>query len=512
MPINLKTTVVESREQRLGTIVAWEGQATDLAEKSGYSRGNCASGCNRKARKICELQGPFTQGSICSEMMVECQAGNVRGAVTVQHSPIGCGAGQVLYNSLYRNGLSARGLPVENLHLISTNLREKDMVYGGIEKLENSVREAKRRHNPRAIFIATSCATGIIGDDVDGAASQLEQELGIPVIPLHCEGFKSKHWSTGFDATQHGIIRQLVRRNPKKQKDLVNVINLWGSDVFTPMLKELGLRVNYVVDMATVEDLEQLSEAAATVSHCYTLATYMAQALEQEFGVPEIKAPQPYGTIGTDTWLRELAKVTHREKLAEVYIAKEHARIAPRLEQLREKLKGVKGFIATGSAYAHAIIGVLRELNVEVDTSLLFHHDPVYDSQDPKQDSLAHLVDNYGDVNIAIGNRQQYQFYALLKRVKPDFIIIRHNGLAPLASKLGIPSIPLGDEHHPLGYQGILNLGESILDVLAQKKFHQDLAAHAELPYSDWWLAQKDPYIFARDKNLLTESVLTNKE
>jgi nitrogenase molybdenum-iron protein alpha chain len=87
-------------------------------------------------------------------MMVECQAGNVRGAVTVQHSPIGCGAGQVLYNSLYRNGLSARGLPVENLHLISTNLREKDMVYGGIEKLENSVREAKRRHNPRAIFIA----------------------------------------------------------------------------------------------------------------------------------------------------------------------------------------------------------------------------------------------------------------------------------------------------------------------------------------------------------------------
>ncbi|HEX3018953.1 MAG TPA: nitrogenase component 1 [Chitinispirillaceae bacterium] len=500
MPINLKTTVVESREQRLGTIVAWEGQATDLSEKSGYSHGNCVSNCNKKARKICELQGPFTQGSICSEMMVECQAGNVRGAVTVQHSPIGCGAGQVLYNSLFRNGLAARGLPVENLHLISTNLTEKDMVYGGIEKLEKSVREAKKRHNPRAIFIATSCATGIIGDDVDGAASQLEEELGIPVIPLHCEGFKSKHWSTGFDATQHGILRQLVRRNPKKQEDLVNVINLWGSDVFTPMLKELGLRVNYVVDMATVEELEQLSEAAATVSHCYTLATYMAQALEQEFGVPEIKAPQPYGTLGTDSWLRELAKVTHSQELAETYITKEHTRIAPRLEELRKKLIGVKGFIATGSAYAHAIIGVLRELGVDVDTSLLFHHDPVYDSQDLKQDSLAYLVDNYGDVNISIGNRQQYQFYALLKRVKPDFIIIRHNGLAPLASKLGIPSIPLGDEHHPLGYQGILNLGESILDVLAQKKFHQDLAAHAELPYSDWWLAQKDPYILARTK------------
>ena len=498
MSINLNTPVVESREQRLGTVIAWDGSASQLADESGYARGVCA-GCGPKARKLCEIRGPFTQGSICSEMMVECQAGNVRDAVTVQHSPIGCGVGQVIYNSIFRNGLAARGLPVQNLHLISTNLREKDMVYGGIEKLERSVRDAKERHDPKAVFIATSCATGIIGDDVDGAASKLESELGIPVIPLHCEGFKSKHWSTGFDATQHGIVRQIVNKNPKKQTDLVNVINLWGSDVFTPMLAELGLRTNYVVDMATVEELAQLSEAVATVSHCYTLASYMAQALEQEYGVVEVKAPQPYGTAGTDAWLREVGRVTGREKEAEAYIAREHERIAPRLEELRAKLKGVKGYVATGSAYAHAMVEVLRELGVTVDGSLVFHHDPVYDSQDPRQDTLAHMIDNAGEVqNFSVSNRQQYQFYALLRKVDPDFIIIRHNGLAPLASRLGVPAIPLGDEHHPLGYQGLLNLGESILDVLAHKKFHQDLAAHARIPYRKSWLAESDPYVLAR--------------
>jgi len=500
MAINLKTPVVESREQRLGTVIAWDGSASKLAKESGYASGDCSS-CGSKARKLCEAQGPFTQGSICSEMMVECQAGNVRDAVTVQHSPIGCGAGQVIYNSIFRNGLASRGLPVQNLHLISTNLREKDMVYGGIGKLEESVREAKRRHDPKAIFIATSCATGIIGDDVDGAASALEEELGIPVIPLHCEGFKSKHWSTGFDATQHGIVRQIVNKKPKKQKDLVNVINLWGSDVFSPMLGELGLRVNYVVDMATVAELAQLSEAVATVSHCYTLATYMAQALEQEYGVPEIKAPQPYGTIGTDAWLREVARVTHREEKAEAYIAKEHERIASKLEELRGKLKGVKGYVATGSAYAHAMVEVLRELGVEVEGTVVFHHDPVYDSLDPRQDTLSHMINHSGEVpNFSVSNRQQYQFYALLQKVKPDFIIVRHNGLAPLASRLGIPAIPLGDEHHPLGYQGLLNLGESILDVLAHRKFHQDLAAHARIPYKKSWLAESDPYILAKNK------------
>jgi nitrogenase molybdenum-iron protein alpha chain len=84
----------------------------------------------------------------------------VRGAVLVQHSPIGCGTGQVIYNSIYRNGLAMRGLPVECLHLISTNLTEKEMVFGGVAKLEQSIRDAWDWHHPRAIFIATSCATG----------------------------------------------------------------------------------------------------------------------------------------------------------------------------------------------------------------------------------------------------------------------------------------------------------------------------------------------------------------
>jgi len=500
MPINLKTAVVETREQRLGTIIGWDGKASDLSRESAYARGGCASKCGPKARRICELRGPFTQGSICSEQMVECQAGNVRDAVLIQHSPIGCGAGQVIYNSIFRNGLAMRGLPVQNLHLISTNLREKDMVFGGIAKLEQTIRDAWERHHPKAIFIGTSCATGIIGDDVESVATALEAELGIPVIPLHCEGFKSKHWSTGFDATQHGILRQIVRKNPeKKQEDLVNVINLWGSDVFSPILGELGLRVNYVVDMATVDELAQMSEAAATVGFCYTLSSYLAAGLEQEFGVPEVKAPMPYGFAGTDAWLREIARVTNREGKAEDYIRNEHARVKPKLAELREKLKGKKGYVATGSAYAHGLIGVLRELGVEVDGSLVFHHDPVYDSQDPREDSLAHLIDQYGEVdNFTVGNRQQYQFFALLQRVKPDFIIIRHNGLAPLAARLGIPAIPLGDEHHAVGYQGMLNLGESILDVLAHKKYHQDLAAHTKLPYKKWWLDQKDPFLFAR--------------
>ena len=191
--------------------------------------------------------------------MVECQAGHVRDAVLIQHAPVGCGSGQVEYNALYRNGLVMRGFPAENLRITNTNLKESDLVFGASDKLRQSINDVWERYQPKAIFIASSCATGIIGEDIESVAEEKEAELGIPVIPLACEGFRSKHWSTGFDATQHGILRQIVRAPQKKQEDLVNVINLWGSDVFTPMLAHLGLRVNYVVDLASVDELAQMS-------------------------------------------------------------------------------------------------------------------------------------------------------------------------------------------------------------------------------------------------------------
>lgn len=500
--INLAATAVESREQRLGTIIGWDGNADTLANASGYARN-----CTRRSGKTCELcevRGPFTQGSVCSEQMVECQAGNVRDAVLIQHSPIGCAVSQTIYNSIYRNGLAIRNLPVENLKIVSTNLLEKDMVFGGIDKLRQTLEDVWDRYEPKAVFIGTSCATGIIGDDIDSISAQYTEKLGIPVVPLHCEGFRSKHWSTGFDSTQHGILREIVRKQPKKQEDLVNVVNLWGSDVFTPMLKELNLRVNYVIDMATVEDLAQMSEAVATVGFCNTLSSYLAQGLEQNFGVPELKAPQPYGFAGTDAWLRGLAKLTNREELAESYIKREHARVKPLIEELKIKLKGKKGYVATGSAYSHGLISVMRELSIEVNGSLVFHHDPVYDSEDPAQDTLSYLVDNYGDVeSFSVSNRQQHQFYALLKKVEPDFILIRHNGLAPLASRLGIPAAPLGDEHIAVGYDGMVNLGNAILGILQRKKFHEDLSKHVKLPYTKWWLEQTDPYIIARNPELI---------
>ena len=278
MAINLRTPQAETREQRLGTITQWEGRAQDLARDSAFTYG-CGRDCGEGGRRLCELSSPYSQASMCAEQ------------IAVTNATI-----------------------------------ERDMVFGGVERLAAAIREAYERHRPRVIFVATSCATGIIGDDVDGTARQLEDEIGIPVVALHCEGFKSRHWSSGWDVIEHGILRRLVPYRPnEKRDDLLNVIHLGGPDVFSPLVNPLGLTVNLVMGGNSLKRLADLSTAAATVTMCFVLS-YLATGLEQEYGVQEIRAPLPYGLAATDNWLRDIARVTKREGLVEAVIASERAR------------------------------------------------------------------------------------------------------------------------------------------------------------------------------------------
>ncbi len=510
--INLDFATVENREMRLGSIISWDGSASELIEQSRYKvrgekklgEGSCSS--KGKGCKLCELNMPFSQQTMCSQSIVGCQVGNIPDCILIEHSPIGCSAIHPRFNLGFKIGLTRRGKEPQNIQIFSTNLLEKDMVFGASDKLRESIREAWERFKPKAIFISMSCSTAIIGEDIESIAGEMEEEIGIPIIPLHCEGFKSKHWSVGFDISQHGVVRQIVDRNPQKQKDLINIVALWGTDYFTEMLKPLGIRVNYMIDMATYDELAQASSAVATATFCHTLGSYMATALEENFGVPQVDAPQPYGFAGTDEWLRAIAKIVGKEDIVEDYIASEHERVRPQIEALKEKLKGIKGFVSTGSSYAHGMISVIRELGIEVNGSIVFHHDPVYDSGHSNQDTLKHLVDNYGEIeHFTVSKTQQFQLYGLLRRVNPDLIIIRHNGLAPLAAKVGIPAFAMGDEHFPVGYDGIIRVGEALIEILARKKFNQILKRHVKLPYTDWWLNQADPFILARHPEILDE-------
>ncbi len=179
--INLDLPDVENREKRLGTIIAWDGSASGLVEESNYQaralkkgRG-CSSGEKGKSCKLCELKMPFNQQTMCTQSIVACQVGNIPDAILIEHSSIGCSATHPRFNVGYKVGLARRGKKVENIQIISTNLLERDMVFGVSEKLKQSIQDACIRFKLKAIFISSACTTAIIGEDIVSVAKKLRR-------------------------------------------------------------------------------------------------------------------------------------------------------------------------------------------------------------------------------------------------------------------------------------------------------------------------------------------------
>jgi len=483
--INLSLPEVQIREIRINSITGYQGDAKELVEAREF-------GLKDKERSFSQCLGCATSKAACMTVLIQ-------DAAVISHGPVGCASCLHEFAFTYRVNYPLRGIerPTPR-RIFSTNLKEKDTVYGGNIKLANTIREVYERTHANAIFGLTTCAAGIIGDDVESVCNEAEEELGIPVVAIFCEGFRSKVWTTGFDAAYHGIARKLIQKPRRRRDDMINVINFWGSDVFYEWFAPFGAKPNYIIPFSTVNGLKYASEAAATVQACSTLGSYLGAVLEQDFGVPEIPAAPPYGIAQTDRWFRALGKILGKEEIAEKIIAEKKKEYLPKIEALREKLAGKTAYVTAGAAHGHALLDVLGELGIKAVGAAIFHHDPIYDSGREENDQLAQRVADYGNVfNYNVCNKQEFELVNALNRLRPDVLLARHGGMTLWGAKLGIPSLLIGDEHYSMGYEGLVNYGERILEVIENDEFVKNLEKHAINPYTKWWLEQP-PYYFLK--------------
>ncbi|MDR3154556.1 MAG: nitrogenase [Deltaproteobacteria bacterium] len=475
------------RERRLGSLLAYAGSSGELARLGDLN----PPGCCR--------DNTFNQCGDCSSQRAMLPISQIRDSAMVNHAPLGCSADFPEFNQSHRRGLKVTGRPPEDIRAISTNLLEKDLVMGGGAKLAAAVDEAYRRFSPKAIFVTASCASGVIGDDIEEVTRSAERRLGIPVVPIYCEGFKSMVWTTGFDAGYHGIARKLVRPPRRRRDDVINVFNFSNIRAFDAVLAKMGLTPRYLVHQASVDELAEISEAAASAHICETLGTYMAASLERLYGVPEVRCPPPYGIEWTDRWVRELGKITGREELAEKAIASEKERVMPELERLRSGLRGLRVYAFGGAAFCHNMLAAARDLDLEIAGMTGFHHDMTYDNGAEEIKSIKNIHGLTGGIGkVTVCNKQPYQLVKILREIRPDVILSRHGNLPVQAVKLGIPTFFAGDANMAGGYDGVVALGKKTLLALSGRNFVRNIAAHARFPYTGWWMRGKDPFLFRR--------------
>ncbi len=475
------TAEVEVRERRLGSVLNYHGDLEQLIRGS-------------KERSLCAKCANYEQCGNCGQENAGTITTWVKDSVVINHSPIGCGLDGIMYADSVRDNAEGQDRRVKRL---STNLQEKDTIYGAYRKLENTIDEAVKRFSPKAIFVLSSCVTGIIGDDLESVAGQKEEEYGIPIVPIYCEGFRSKVWSSGFDAAYHGILRRLVKKPEKKQTDLVNVFNFCGPDRLRELLAKAGLRTNYVTAFSTLEELQQMAEAACSVQFCDTLSSYVTTVLEERYNVVKIRNAPPFGITWTDEWLQEIGRVTGHEDEIRRVIEEEHKRIEPELDNYREILRGKRVFIMTGDQFAYQLANAARDLQMEVVGIASLHHDQVPDGSDEYGALDKYRKDHGNAEKVHVCAKQPHQAVKLIREAQPDLLICRHPGVENAAMRLGIPVLPEGDKNFSIAYDGLVKLGKRAVRALRTRRVIEHLAAHTKLPYTDWWLnADTDPQYF----------------
>jgi len=489
MPFNFSNANIAIRENRLGSITGFVGDLQTLVSKS-------EDGTLRN-RERC-----FSQSSSCLSGCALNALAAIRNVAVVYHAPAGCTA--MASNDAVKFGqIAARVNKTTNSVFVCTDLNEKDTVFGATKDLEAIIRHTYEAYKPDAIFVSTSCVSGVTGEDVDGVASDLDKELPIPVIPVHCEGFKSRIWASGFDISDHAVLQGIVQP-PKQKRRTINIKNFYESarPQITKIFNEVfDAEPQFLYCNSTIEELSHLSEALATVCICGTLGTYLGNALEEKYGVPYVRTINHSGVTGFETWLRGIGDAIGKRAEVEKYIEKQRAIFIPQIEEVTAQLKGLRAVIGMGPGFTYEIARVLQEFGMTVEYALAWHYDYKYDNGKVPP-ALEHLLANSPkDMKVAVADQQNYEVLNILNHYKPDVYFSRHPGTTVWAIKQGYAAVFVADEYTVFGYEGTLSFAKLIRDTVTNRSFEKNLAARIKLPYTKWWYEQNaDKFIKEESK------------
>ena len=166
---------------------------------------------------------------------------------------------------------------------------------------------------PRLLAIVSSCAAGLIGDDV--AAIARSAGIAAPVVAVDSSGLAGS-FAAGWSKAACAAIEALL---PEKKEEKSHGVNLLGMTAsycngandareLVRLLHLAGYEVNAVLGCGeTAEELQHLPAAALNIVVHRELGLAPAEMLSERSGTPFVAPLPPYGRAGTRHWLEEIA-------------------------------------------------------------------------------------------------------------------------------------------------------------------------------------------------------------
>ncbi len=212
---------------------------------------------------------------------------------------------------------------VSGVSLPSSNMLEKEVVFGGVNKLRTTIQGAVDIIDADAYFVLTGCTAGIIGDDIVSVTEEFKA-AGNSVYPIETPGFSGDS-NLGYEVVWNTMIDQIIEENLSKNKKLVNIFGIipyhdpfWSGNLeeIKRILNRLGLTVNtFFTDHQGIDDIRRCSSAALNIIIHPWIFKGPAQKFEEKFGVPSIRIVGiPIGATDTSIFIRRVAEALNLDK------------------------------------------------------------------------------------------------------------------------------------------------------------------------------------------------------
>jgi nitrogenase molybdenum-iron protein alpha chain len=299
--------------------------------------------------------------------------GPTRDIVNITHGPIGC----AFYSWLTRrNQTKPPTAEHENFmtYCFSTDMKEEDIVFGGVKRLRAAIQEAFDIFHPKAIAVFSTCPVGLIGDDVHAVAREMKEKLGINVFAFSCEGYRGVSQSAGHHIANNGLFKHVIGLDdtPPAGKFNISLLGEYniGGDAF--VLEDLFERcgINLVATFSgnsTMEKFANAHMADLNCVMCHRSINYVADMIEKRFGVPWFKV-NFIGAGGTAKSLRKIARYFEDRELierTEAVIAEEMAKVEAVRADVRSRSEGKRAMLFVGGSRAHHYQDLFSEIGME---------------------------------------------------------------------------------------------------------------------------------------------------
>jgi nitrogenase molybdenum-cofactor synthesis protein NifE len=423
-----------------------------LEQRKGFV---CISGDQNRIK--CESNS--VAGSVSQRACVYCGARVVLNPITdafhIVHGPIGCAS----YTWDIRGSLSSGEKIYRNA--FSTDLGERDVIFGGGVKLAGAIDEIAVKYSPKAIFVYATCIVGVIGDDVVAICKAAEAKYGLPVIAVQSPGF-SGNKSTGYKLACNALLSLMERSAVSAKLDGINILgdfNLSGEMwIISNYLRRMGINViSRMTGDARVEDLMNAPRARLNIVQCAGSMMYLAKQMEEQYGIPFIKV----SFVGIEDTTNSLLRIAYALgdeaaiEIAKTFTAEESAKTSAKLEPFKPLLKGKKAAIYVGGGFkAISLMRQFKELGVDT---------VIVGTQTGKPDEYEVISSLADEGTVILDDTNPYVLEKFMREKHADVLV---GGVKerPLAYKLGIAFLDHNHErkHALAGYEGAVNFAQEL--------------------------------------------------